>query len=171
MNRNTKLVVVGLILLLVVVAVFYFLIKPRELKAPTNNEGATLEQQSAAEGGEISSDNNSNSQTAMDQLKIETIKEGTGVAAKAGDTLTVNYVGTLTDGTKFDSSIDRDEPFIFTLGAGQVIQGWDEGMVGMKVGEKRKLTIPAELGYGNRAIGPIPANSTLIFEVDLLSIK
>jgi FKBP-type peptidyl-prolyl cis-trans isomerase len=77
----------------------------------------------------------------------------------------------LTDGTKFDSSLDRNQPFSFVLGAGRVIQGWDQGVRGMKAGEKRKLTIPPDLGYGSSAVGPIPANSTLIFEVELLSIQ
>ncbi|HEX6977621.1 MAG TPA: FKBP-type peptidyl-prolyl cis-trans isomerase [Patescibacteria group bacterium] len=106
-----------------------------------------------------------------DQLKIEDIKVGTGDEAVSGKKVTVNYVGTLTNGTKFDSSIDRNQPFTFNLGAGEVIQGWDKGVSGMKVGGKRKLTIPASLGYGNRDMGTIPANSTLIFEVELLKVE
>lgn len=102
---------------------------------------------------------------------IEDIKVGTGQEAKTGDTVTVNYAGTLTNGTKFDSSYDRGTPFTFQLGAGQVIEGWDKGIIGMKVGGKRKLTIPPELGYGATAYGPIPANATLIFEVELLGVK
>lgn len=109
--------------------------------------------------------------TAQPNMKIETLKPGEGPGAKAGDKVTVNYVGTLTNGTKFDSSIDRGQPFSFTLGQNSVIQGWEMGILGMKVGEKRKLTIPPELGYGSQANGPIPANSTLIFEVDMLSIN
>jgi FKBP-type peptidyl-prolyl cis-trans isomerase FkpA len=96
---------------------------------------------------------------------------GTGDEAVAGKTVTVNYVGTLTDGTKFDSSYDRNQPFDFQLGGGQVIKGWDQGVVGMKVGGKRKLVIPPDLGYGAQANGKIPANSTLIFEVELLGVK
>ncbi len=92
-------------------------------------------------------------------------------AAKVGDTVEVHYVGTLTDGTKFDSSRDRNQPFSFTLGENRVIQGWEKGILGMHVGGQRKLTIPPELGYGSRAVGPIPANSTLVFEVELLAIK
>lgn len=95
---------------------------------------------------------------------------GTGATAEPGDMVTVNYVGTLTDGKVFDSSIDRNQTFSFQLGAGQVIRGWDEGLVGMKVGGKRKLTISPDYGYGNQAVGPIPANSTLIFEVDLIDV-
>jgi FKBP-type peptidyl-prolyl cis-trans isomerase len=105
-------------------------------------------------------------------LKIEDLVVGTGAEAVAGKTISVHYTGTLTDGTKFDSSKDRGEPFEFTLGAGQVIQGWDKGFAGMKVGGKRKLTIPPEMGYGSQgAGGVIPPNATLIFEVELLGVK
>jgi FKBP-type peptidyl-prolyl cis-trans isomerase len=107
----------------------------------------------------------------MPELKIEILKEGTGEEIQNGQTAMVHYTGTLTDGTKFDSSLDRNQPFSFVLGAGQVIQGWDQGVRGMKAGEKRKLTIPPDLGYGSSAVGPIPANSTLIFEVELLSMQ
>lgn len=106
------------------------------------------------------------------ELKKEVLKEGTGNVAKAGDTVSVHYTGWLTDGKKFDSSVDRGAPFQFTLGAGMVIKGWDEGVAGMKVGEKVKLTIPASLGYGPNGYPPvIPQNATLIFEVELLSIN
>lgn len=104
-------------------------------------------------------------------LKIEDIKVGQGAEVKAGNAVMVHYVGTLVNGKKFDSSRDRGTPFSFMLGAGQVIKGWDEGVAGMKVGGKRKLTIPPELAYGARAIGSIPPNSTLIFEVELLGVK
>ena len=105
-------------------------------------------------------------------LKIETLKEGTGRAIVKGDTAVVHYTGWLVNGTKFDSSLDRGEPFSFPLGAGQVIAGWDQGVLGMKVGEKRKLTIAPELAYGSSGAGGIiPPNATLIFEVELLEIK
>lgn len=97
---------------------------------------------------------------------------GTGEEAVAGKKVKVHYTGYLTDGTKFDSSVDRNEPFDFKLGAGQVIQGWDQGFAGMKVGGKRKLTIPSHMGYGARgAGGVIPPNATLIFDVELLGVK
>lgn len=106
------------------------------------------------------------------ELQIEDIRPGTGTEARAGNRVTVHYVGTLTDGTKFDSSRDRDEGFTFKLGAGQVIKGWDQGVAGMKVGQVRKLTIPPELAYGVRGFPPvIPPSSTLVFEVELLEVK
>lgn len=105
-------------------------------------------------------------------FKIEDLKVGTGKEARAGDTVEVNYLGTLTNGTKFDSSYDRKQPFDFHLGAGEVIKGWDQGVVGMKIGGKRRLTIPPELGYGAAGAGTlIPPNATLVFEVELLQIK
>jgi FKBP-type peptidyl-prolyl cis-trans isomerase FkpA len=103
-------------------------------------------------------------------LVIEDLVVGTGATAVAGDTLTVHYVGTLTNGTKFDSSYDRGTPFVFRLGAGQVIAGWDQGVPGMKVGGKRRLTIPPDLAYGSRGQGVIPPNATLLFDVELVSI-
>ena len=111
-------------------------------------------------------------QTMSNGLVIEDIKIGEGQEVEKFNIVTVNYTGLLEDGTKFDSSLNPGRtPFRFTVGAGQVIQGWDQGLIGMKVGGKRKLTIPPELGYGSRDNGPIPANSTLIFEIDLLGIE
>ncbi len=105
-------------------------------------------------------------------MDIEKITTGAGAAPKQGDTVTVHYTGWLTDGTKFDSSVDRDEPFSFVLGARQVIQGRDQGVEGMCVGDKTRLTIPPELAYGEQGYpGTIPPNATLIFEVELLSIS
>jgi peptidylprolyl isomerase len=106
------------------------------------------------------------------QVKIEDIVVGSGAAPKPGDTLVVHYTGTLEDGTKFDSSVDRGQPFTFQIGVGQVIRGWDQGIITMKVGGKRRLTIPPELAYGERGAGSvIPPNATLIFEIELLEIK
>jgi FKBP-type peptidyl-prolyl cis-trans isomerase FkpA len=105
-------------------------------------------------------------------LQYEDLTEGTGAAAKAGDSVEVHYTGWLTNGKKFDSSLDRGKPFAFSLGAGRVIKGWDEGVAGMKVGGKRKLLIPAALGYGARgAAGVIPPNADLVFEVELLGVR
>jgi FKBP-type peptidyl-prolyl cis-trans isomerase FkpA len=106
-----------------------------------------------------------------DQLKVEDLNVGTGVEATAGKQVTVHYVGTLTDGKKFDSSRDRGKGFSFRLGGGQVIKGWDQGVAGMKVGGLRRLTIPSDLAYGDRGFPPvIPAKATLVFEVELLSV-
>lgn len=143
--------IISIIIIVLVIALAFFLIaRPKELVAPTEQ----------------------NSEKKMDEVKIEVLQQGTGEeVSKNGDQLTVNYTGTLEDGTKFDSSIGR-APFVFTLGAGQVIQGWDQGLLNMKVGEKRRLTIPASLGYGSSgAGGVIPPNATLIFEVELLKIN
>jgi FKBP-type peptidyl-prolyl cis-trans isomerase FkpA len=117
--------------------------------------------------------NMANNQTAaVTELKIEDLKVGDGAEAKNGSTVTVHYTGWLTDGKKFDSSLDRQSPFKFRLGAHQVIQGWDKGVAGMKVGGKRKLTIPSDMAYGPRGAGNvIPPNATLVFEVELLEVN
>ena len=112
-----------------------------------------------------------NYQTMPDGLKILDETVGNGAEVKSGDTVTVNYLGTLENGTKFDSSYDRNQPFTTQIGVGRVIKGWDEGIVGMKVGGKRKLIIPPDLGYGAQDLGSIPPNSTLVFEVELLAVK
>ena len=109
----------------------------------------------------------------MPELQIEDIVEGSGDSPNQGQIVVVHYTGWLTNGKKFDSSVDRGEPFEFNIGVGQVSQGWDQGVLTMKVGGKRKLTIPPELAYGDRDVGGglIPANSTLVFEVELLDLK
>lgn len=105
------------------------------------------------------------------EFKIEDLKTGSGAEALPGDTVAAHYSGQLENGLKFDSSYDRGQPFVFALGAGQVIKGWDLGLIGMKPGGVRKLIIPPSLGYGNKSIGKIPPSSTLIFEVELIDIK
>lgn len=123
-------------------------------------------------GGSDKTSTSSAQNNSMEELKIEDLKVGTGAEAVSGKSITVHYTGTLTDGTKFDSSVDRGTPFTFNLGAGEVIEGWDKGFAGMKVGGKRKLTIPSQMGYGERGAPPtIPANATLIFEVELLKVE
>ncbi len=109
--------------------------------------------------------------TLPDGLKYWDLKAGSGAMAVPGKTVTVNYTGWLTDGTKFDSSLDRYQTYHFALGAGNVIKGWDEGVIGMKVGGERQLRIPPELGYGASGSGKIPPNATLIFDIELLDVK
>jgi len=115
---------------------------------------------------------NDNAVTTPSGLQYTDSAEGDGDTAEAGNRVSVHYTGWLTDGTKFDSSLDRNQPFDFNLGAGQVIAGWDEGVCGMKIGGKRKLTIPSDLGYGAAgAGGVIPPDATLVFEVELLEVS
>ncbi len=116
------------------------------------------------------SDSNNSPSSPSSNLVVEDLVVGTGAAATNGDVMTVNYTGRFTDGTKFDSSYDTGVPFSFRLGAGQVIKGWDQGLVGMRVGGTRRLTIPPELAYGSSGYGAIPPNATLVFDIDLISI-
>jgi FKBP-type peptidyl-prolyl cis-trans isomerase len=133
---------------------------------------AACAQSQAPSGGGGSSASGGQEVTTASGLKYTDTKVGTGAEAKAGQTAVVHYTGYLTNGTKFDSSKDRGQPFSFPLGGGRVIKGWDEGVQGMKVGGTRKLTIPANLGYGAQgAGGVIPPNATLVFDVELLDLK
>ena len=125
-------------------------------------ESSAAQKSSASEAGLI---------TTASGLQYEDEIVGTGPSPHTGQTVVVHYTGTLVLGKKFDSSVDRNQPFEFKLGVGQVIRGWDEGVATMKVGGKRKLIIPSDLAYGNRDLGSIPPNSTLIFQVELLGIK
>lgn len=122
--------------------------------------------------GATSAPENPKEVTVPSGLKYEDLVVGNGALAEDGMTATVHYTGRLVDGTKFDSSLDRGQPFSFQIGAGQVIRGWDEGVRGMRAGGKRKLTIPPDLGYGDRGVrNLIPPGATLIFEVELLGVK
>ncbi len=107
----------------------------------------------------------------MEELRIDILNSGEGEETKHGDVVVVHYTGIFENGDKFDSSVDRGEPFEFNLGAGQVIKGWDLGVMGMKVGEKRKLTVPYHLAYGESGYGPIPPKATLVFDVELIEIR
>ena len=143
--------------------------KPPATSAPETQSNA----QPAEKPTPTPTENNSNSNNPM-ELKIETTQQGTGDrVVKAGDTVSVQYTGKLTDGTKFDSTADHGgQPFSFKVGAGQVIQGWDQGLLGAKAGEKRTLTIPPDLGYGAAGAGAvIPPNATLIFDIEVVSIQ
>lgn len=149
------------------------------------NDSKTVGAEAAATVKEVIKKANHSEKAAAKQadkkidLAPKTVKElikkdlvvGKGAEAKSGKKVTVHYTGTLMNGTKFDSSLDRKEPFTFNLGAGQVIKGWDEGVAGMKVGGKRQLTIPAHMAYGERDLGVIPANSPLKFDVELLKVE
>jgi FKBP-type peptidyl-prolyl cis-trans isomerase len=161
-----------IILGLIVLAVVAYVVTACAKKEQETQSAATAVASPSAGTSATAASAASNVVTTSSGLKYEVLREGNGPVAKAGQTVSVHYTGWLTDGTKFDSSVDRGQPFSFALGAGQVIKGWDEGVAGMKVGEKRKLTIPSDLGYGQRGAGNvIPPNATLVFDVELLGIQ
>lgn len=133
-------------------------------------QGCKCSEKPKTDGSATSTDTAKPTENAT-ELKIEDVATGSGEEAVEGKEVTVHYTGTLTDGKKFDSSHDRNEPFTFRLGAGMVIPGWEQGIKGMKVGGKRKLVIPPDLGYGASGNGSIPGNSTLTFEIELVDVK
>lgn len=182
MNRNMIIWLVVVVVIIIGLAIY--------MNKQNNSSGnsASTESQNSAQQGTLSGSvesNTSNSTEAsvpatgsasiqnIQGMTAQDVTVGTGAAAQNGDTVTVNYVGTLSDGTVFDSSIARNQPFTFTIGAGTVIKGWDLGVVGMKVGGERKLVIPPSLGYGAAGTpgGPIPGNATLNFTIYLLRIN
>ena len=149
--RNTRIAIIVILVVVVALGAFFFIQKRNQNKVVTG-------------GG--------NMITTQSGLQYQDLVVGAGAEAVAGKSVTVHYTGTLQDGSQFDSSLDRNQPFSFILGAGQVIPGWDEGVAGMKVGGKRKLVIPPGLAYGAQGYPPvIPANATLTFDVELLEVK
>ena len=169
MKKNVLMTAVVVMLVIAgIVLVRNFAMAPAD-----NNQIASQSPSNEANISNTSQQTNQNNQPKTMGLEIKTTQEGSGAAVKAGDTVSVLYTGKLTDGTVFDASAKHgNQPFDFTVGAGMVIKGWDQGLVGMKVGEKRTLTIPGDLAYGANGIpGVIPANATLVFDIELLSIK
>ena len=156
-RRNQK-IIIGLVLLIILAVAAYLVYTSRTPAKPAANGIPTVYP-------------SIKTVTTADGLQYQDVVVGTGQEAKPNDQVSVHYTGWLTDGTKFDSSVDRNQPFEFTLGTGGVIQGWDEGVAGMKVGGKRRLIIPPQLGYKESGSGPIPPNATLVFDVELLGIK
>jgi len=166
-SQSKIMIVLGVVALGVVALVFF-----GNFGSPISKDVEIGEVQTTQEELPTEVKGEEDEKMTVEELQIEDIVIGEGQEATAGAQITVNYSGTLTDGSKFDSSYDREEPFTFIFGVGQVIPGWDKGLLGMKVGGKRKLTIPSDLAYGEAGAGDvIPPNSTLIFEVELLEVK
>jgi len=161
---NKRLIIILIILIVAIVGIWLAYKNPQPAAVSFSSESSAV----------VDAPEQNISPTSYDiqGMKVEILQQGSGEVAKAGDTVTVNYVGNLQNGTKFDSSIDRGQTFQLTLGQNSVIKGWELGVTGMKVGEKRRLTIPPELAYGAQgAGGVIPPNATIIFEIDLLGIN
>ncbi|MBU2472522.1 FKBP-type peptidyl-prolyl cis-trans isomerase [Patescibacteria group bacterium] len=166
-----KNIISTIIILVVIIAGFYFL---SQLTGEDEIEGVSFETNGAQnQETEATIDSSQQKFKEITELSAEIMRQGDGQETKPGDKVTVHYVGVLEDGTKFDSSLDRGQPFTFDLGAGQVIRGWDLGVAGMKIGEVRRIYIPSEFGYGETGTpgGPIPPNANLIFEVELLGVE
>ncbi|KKP90430.1 MAG: Peptidyl-prolyl cis-trans isomerase [Candidatus Moranbacteria bacterium GW2011_GWC2_37_73] len=169
--ENKKVLVI--LILVVAIVLGYVLFAGKSANAPvTKTETEKVAPQETKKAAQPTTVNQVNEKKPM-ELEIKTTQEGTGDrVVKSGDNISVHYTGKLTDGTKFDSSVDRGTPFEFQIGQGMVIAGWEQGLLGMKIGEKRTLTIPSEMGYGARGAGvAIPPNATLVFDVELISIK
>jgi FKBP-type peptidyl-prolyl cis-trans isomerase len=168
-KRNRQRAIIGAVIVLVVVVIAIFVYRDYASRTQANSQAnsypiGTLDTTPPSLSA--------NAITTASGLQYEDLKTGTGAAAKSGDTVSVNYIGWLTDGTKFDSNLDRNQTFSFTIGKGQVIVGWDEGVQGMQAGGIRLLVIPPTLGYGANGYPPtIPGNATLIFEVQLIGIN
>ncbi|MFA4936919.1 MAG: FKBP-type peptidyl-prolyl cis-trans isomerase [Patescibacteria group bacterium] len=178
-SQTIGIIIGTLVGLAVLIGIYFIFFKNNDMEIINNNNEQAIEFRDSLKTTEESSGNTgtnlpTNTATSQsDNLLIEIIKPGQGREAVTGDELAVHYTGWLTNGTKFDSSRDRGEPFVFSLGEGQVIKGWDQGLVGMKPGEQRKLIIPSNLAYGDQGVGngAIPAKATLIFEIELLEIN
>ncbi len=159
-----------IILPIIIFSVLFIFIMDKTNPTDSNEDGYEEYTQEELEELAESMESTSDSTGDFEEFIVEDIEVGNGIEVKEGDVLKVHYIGTLIDGTQFDSSYDRGEPFEFTIGEGSVIEGWDEGLIGMKVGGKRKLSIPSELGYGEIGSSSIPPNAGLIFEVELIEI-
>jgi FKBP-type peptidyl-prolyl cis-trans isomerase len=179
MSKKEKILIIIILLVAVVIVVFSIVNSNKsydtEVFKPSKETEQNIEEKnnkSNQQVEDLTGEEKMSAENQTQELQIEVLQEGQGEEVKSGDTVTVHYTGTLIDGTKFDSSLDRGEPFSFVNGAGQVISGWEEGTLGMKVGEKRKLTIPYNMAYGENGIpGVIPERATLVFEIELLKIN
>lgn len=167
--QKRRIIIIAIVALVAVLAIGYGM---QEDDTPSSTAETPSGDENAAVTDTTSETGDAPVVDDVTELVVEDLVEGTGDEAVAGNTVSVHYTGWLTDGTKFDSSLDRGQPFQFTLGQGSVIRGWDVGVEGMKVGGTRRLTIPPDMGYGaSGAGGVIPPNATLVFEVELLAVQ